>query len=108
MCNIKKIFIILLSISLPTLQMPSAAYAKFYLSAGKPTEVSKNPPQIIATPEEEISVVAAPITKEKKSNKEIIWYIAGIVARIGVFTAVAGGGGYGNGPNDTGEADTFR
>ena len=93
----KKIFVFLLCISVLALQMPGAASAKYYLSATKPTKVSKNPPQIMATPEEAIPLVEAPKSEEKKSNKGMIWGLVGLVAIIGAVAAAAGGGGGGGG-----------
>ena len=95
---LKKMFILLLSLSVLFLQFPNAAFAKFYAMPNASTKITKKAPQVLATPDEDIPVVekAAP---PKKEGSKLLWYLLGLVV---VGGAAAGGGGGGDGGGDTG------
>ena len=95
---LKKMFILLLSVSVLFLQFPNAAFAQFYDSAKVSSKITKKAPQILATPDEDIPVAKETAPPKKSSN--LLWYVLGLGVVAGL-AAGGGGGGGGNGP-DTG------
>ena len=95
---LKKMFIILLSLSVLFLQFPNAAFAKFYAMPNASTKITKKAPQVLATPDEDIPVVerAAP---PKKGGSKLLWYVLGLGVVAGL---AASGGGGDDGPGNTG------
>jgi len=93
---LKKMFILLLSVSVLFLQFPNAAFAKYYAMPNDSTKITTKDPQVLATPDEDI-----PVSKEaappKKSSK-LLWYILG----LGVVAALLAAGGGEDNPKPTG------
>ncbi len=103
---LKKMFILLLSVSVLFLQFPNAAFAKYYAMPNDSTKITKKAPQVLSTPDEDIPVdeKAAPLliySPSKKGGSKLLWYILGIAVVGGAAAAGGGGGGGGNGV-DTG------
>ncbi len=95
---LKKMFILLLSLSVLFLQFPNAAFAKFYAMPNASTKITKKAPQVLATPDEDIPVVEKAAPPKKGVSK--LWYILGLAVVVGA--AAGGGGGGGDGDVDTG------
>ena len=97
---LKKMFILLLSLSVLFLQFPNAAFAKFYAMPNASTKITKKAPQVLATPDENIPVIIKEAPPKKGISK--LWYILG----LGVVAVAAAGGG-GGGGGDGGDTGSF-
>ena len=93
---IKKIFIILLAISILTLYLPKIALAQQLLASA---DVPKHEPQSWGTPEEDI-----PTKKVKKISR---WTYLILIGLIGGIAAAASGGGGSSGSDDNGDTGDY-
>jgi hypothetical protein len=93
---VKKIFIILLAISILNLYLPKIALAQQLLASA---DVPKHEPQTWGTPEEDI-----PTKKVKKVSR---WTYLIIVGLIGGIAAAASGGGGSSGGDDSDDTGSY-
>jgi len=99
--SLKKLFILVLILSILNLYLPNIAFAEQHQLFAK-ADITKHKPEILSTPEEDI-----PTIKAKKTSG---WTWVILLALIGGVAAAAagggggdGGGGGGNGDGDTGD-----
>lgn len=92
MRRLKRIGIGLLALAVLNLQVPVTAFAGQGSSIIKAEGISKNPPEMLATPEVNMP---GEKTAAKKSNTWL-WYVLGAVV-LGAAAAGSGGGGGGGG-----------
>ncbi len=93
---VKKIFIILLAISILTLYLPKIALAQQLLASA---DVPKHEPQSWGTPEEDI-----PTKKVKKVSRWTYLIIVGLIG--GIAAAASSGGGGDSGGDSSGSDDS--
>ena len=84
MKSLKKLFILVLILSILNLYLPNIAFAEQQQLFAK-ADITKHKPEILSTPEEDI-----PTIKVKKTSS---WTWVILLALIGGVAAVAGGGG---------------
>ena len=90
MKSVKRILAAVLILLMVNLYLPRIAGAEQHDSPAK-AAITKHPPKILSTPEQEI-----PTVEEKKSK----WTWVILVGLIGAVAAAAGGGGGGGGGGD--------
>ncbi|MBI4690501.1 MAG: hypothetical protein HY754_09590 [Nitrospirae bacterium] len=99
MKRIISIFLIFLTFNMYLYPAISFAEESYYLAEA---EITKHPPEILATDEEDI-----PTIQESKSSSGWIWIVLGLLAVGGGVAALAGGGGGGGGSSSSsGGGDT--
>jgi hypothetical protein len=86
----KKIFVLLLVVSIMNLYFPQVTFGQASDTRGQ-AGVTKNPPEFLTSPELNI-----PVEKETKTAGWV-WVALGIVLVGGLAAAAAGGGGGGGG-----------
>ena len=95
----RKIFVLLLVVSIMNLYFPRVTFGQASDTSGQ-AGVTKNPPEFLTSPELNI-----PVEKETKTAGWV-WVALGVVLVGGVAAAAAGGGGGGGGGTTTGTTPT--
>jgi hypothetical protein len=104
MKSMSKMCVWVLILSVLNLQVPIVAFAAQAAQYAKPDSITKNPPEMVASPEVPLPEGAKP---EAKKSNTWLWWALGAVA---VGAAAAGGGGGGGGgssipPSSTGNVN---
>jgi predicted phage tail protein len=95
MKRLKRIGIGFLALAVFNLQVPLMVFAAQGSSIVKVEGISKNPPEMLATPE--VNMPGEMV--EAKKSKTWLWYVLGAVV-VGAAAASGGGGGGGGGNRD--------
>jgi len=93
MNRISKLCAWVLILSVFNLHAPVVAFAAQAAQVSKPDTITKNPPEMVASPESNIPGGKA----EEKTSYTWLWWVLGAVLVGGAIAAAAGGGGGGGG-----------